>query len=44
MMNIYLHEFKTNFRSVITWSIALFVLIIDLSCRFFPVLPARQKI
>ena len=26
-MNIYLHEFKMNFRSVISWSIALFLLI-----------------
>ncbi len=27
-MNIYLHEFKTNTRSVITWSVAIFVLIL----------------
>ena len=27
-MNIYLHEFKTNTRSVITWSIAIFLLIL----------------
>jgi ABC-2 type transport system permease protein len=26
-MNIYMHEFKMNFRSVITWSLSLFLLI-----------------
>jgi ABC-2 type transport system permease protein len=34
-MNIYVHEFKMNFRSVISWSIALFLLI-SLYMSIFP--------